>query len=104
MMLLMGGNVSGGKVYGKWPGLEEDQLFGPGDLAITKDYPDVLGEILMKHMLNPEIETIFPGYHVNDLGFLQQNSIQWKQSKFVFCEIIQHPERVEGCGSGNPAH
>jgi uncharacterized protein (DUF1501 family) len=70
MMLLMGGNVSGGKVHGKWPGLEEDQLFGPGDLSVTTDYRDVLAEILIKRMLTPDIEKIFPGYHVNDLGFL----------------------------------
>ena len=25
-MLILGGNVKGGKVYGKWPGLEREQL------------------------------------------------------------------------------
>lgn len=71
MMLLMGGNVSGGKVHGKWPGLEEEQLFGPGDLAVTTDYRDVLAEILTKRMFTPKIETIFPGYQVSDLGVIR---------------------------------
>ena len=30
----------------KWPGLEKENLIGPGDLAVTIDYRDVLGEIL----------------------------------------------------------
>ena len=62
MMMVLGGNVNGGKVHGEWPGLREGQLIGPGDLAVTTDYRDVLSEILQKRLNNPALEAIFPQY------------------------------------------
>ena len=62
MMLLLGGNVQGGKVHCQWPGMREGQLIGPGDLAVTTDYRDVLSEILVKRLNNPATEAIFPDY------------------------------------------
>ncbi|MBV6395869.1 MAG: hypothetical protein HFACDABA_01456 [Anaerolineales bacterium] len=62
MMMVMGANVDGGKVHGAWPGLREGQLIGPGDLAVTTDYRDVLSEILVKRLNNPALADIFPGY------------------------------------------
>ncbi len=61
-MLLLGGNVAGGKVYGQWPGLEPEHLVGPGDLAVTTDYRDVLAEIILKRLNNPHLDAIFPNY------------------------------------------
>ena len=62
-MLVVGGSVLGGKVYGTWPGLNQDQLEGPGDLRVTTDYRTVLGEIVSKRMgSGPEIlPSVFPG-------------------------------------------
>ncbi|WKZ37658.1 MAG: DUF1501 domain-containing protein [Anaerolineales bacterium] len=60
MMMVLGGNVDGGKVHGQWPGLAEGQLIGPGDLAVTTDYRDVLSEILTKRLNNPSTDEIFP--------------------------------------------
>src|SRR6188474_3317151 len=62
MMLVLGGNVNGGKVHGEWPGMAEGQLIGPGDLAVTTDYRDVLSEILVKRLNNPATDEIFPEY------------------------------------------
>jgi uncharacterized protein (DUF1501 family) len=62
MMMVLGGNVDGGKVHGQWPGLAEGQLIGPGDLAVTTDYRDVLSEILTKRLNNPATNEIFPDY------------------------------------------
>ncbi len=62
MMMVLGGNVNGGKVHGEWPGLGEGQLIGPGDLAVTTDYRDVLSEILAKRLNNPATAEIFPNY------------------------------------------
>jgi uncharacterized protein (DUF1501 family) len=62
MMMVLGGNVDGGTVHGKWPGLQEGQLIGPGDLAVTTDYRDVLSEILTKRLNNPATDQIFPEY------------------------------------------
>jgi len=62
MMMVMGANVDGGRVHGQWPGLGEGQLVGPGDLAVTTDYRDVLSEILVKRLNNPALAEIFPNY------------------------------------------
>ncbi len=62
MMMVLGGNLDGGKVHGQWPGLAEGQLIGPGDLAVTTDYRDVLSEILTKRLNNPATHEIFPDY------------------------------------------
>ncbi|NUM48927.1 MAG: DUF1501 domain-containing protein, partial [Anaerolineales bacterium] len=70
-MFLMGGNVVGGKVHAAWPGLEEGQLFGPGDLAVTVDYRDVLGEVLSKRLNNPALGEVFPGFEGTVQGFLR---------------------------------
>ena len=43
-MLVLGGPVKGGKVYGRWPGLEREQLWQGRDLAITTDFRDVFAE------------------------------------------------------------
>ena len=69
MMMVLGGNVHGSKVHGEWPGMREGQLIGPGDLAVTTDYRDVLSEILVKRLNNPATDQIFPEYepHVLDI-------------------------------------
>jgi len=72
MMLVLGGAVNGGRVYTDWPGLEEENLVGPGDLAMTTDYRDVLGEIVAKRLNNPKQEEVFPGYEPRELGLFQE--------------------------------
>ncbi|MCK5795294.1 MAG: DUF1501 domain-containing protein, partial [Anaerolineales bacterium] len=62
LMFVMGGSVNGGQVITRWPGLEKENLVGPGDLAVTTDYRDVLSEILSKRLNNPAKTEIFPGY------------------------------------------
>jgi uncharacterized protein (DUF1501 family) len=64
LMMVLGGHVNGGQMHGQWPGLAAEQLVGPGDLAVTTDYRDVLGEIILKRLNNPAIQAIFPGYEV----------------------------------------
>ncbi len=71
MMMVLGGNVYGGKVHGQWPGLEAGQLIGPGDLAVTTDYRDVLSEILTKRLNNPATNEIFPDYQPKMLSVLK---------------------------------
>jgi uncharacterized protein (DUF1501 family) len=66
VMFVLGPNVQGGKVYGQWPGLHADQLYGPGDLAITTDFRDVLGELVTKRLGNADLEAVFPGYATFD--------------------------------------
>jgi len=67
-MFVMGGDVKGGKVYGNWPGLERDQLYENRDLALTTDFRDVLGELVAKHLGNPQVNCVFPGYSPKFVG------------------------------------
>ncbi len=68
MMMVLGGGINGGRVFANWPGLHDEQLVGPGDLAVTIDYRDVLGELIQKRLNNPLLPDIFPDYTVNPLG------------------------------------
>jgi uncharacterized protein (DUF1501 family) len=63
-MMVIGGSVKGGQVYGRWPGLREDQRFEGRDLAVTTDFRDVFGEIVTSHLgLSADALTrVFPGY------------------------------------------
>jgi uncharacterized protein (DUF1501 family) len=72
MMMVMGGGVNGNRVYADWPGLEPEQLTGPGDLTITTDYRDILGELIRKRLNNPQTAVVFPGYGVNEVGIAEE--------------------------------
>jgi uncharacterized protein (DUF1501 family) len=61
-MMVIGGPVRGGKVYGKWPGLEKEQLFEGRDLAVTTDYRDVLSELVRGHLGQENLSNVFPGF------------------------------------------
>jgi uncharacterized protein (DUF1501 family) len=61
-MFVMGGDVKGGRVYTKWPGLNDDQLNQGRDLAVTTDYRSVLGEIMTKHLGERTLTSVFPGF------------------------------------------
>lgn len=56
-MFLLGGGLRGGRVHGRWPGL--DHPVGPGDLAVTTDYRDVLAEVLRAKMNVRDTGSIF---------------------------------------------
>jgi uncharacterized protein (DUF1501 family) len=72
MMMVLGGPVQGGKVHGKWPGLEKEQLFEGRDLAVTTDYRAVLSELIVGHLGQKNIGSIFPGFQMGDpLGLLK---------------------------------
>jgi uncharacterized protein (DUF1501 family) len=68
-MFVMGGDVKGGRVYGKWPGLEEHQLNEGRDLALTTDFRSVVGEILAKHLGVKDLAPVFPGFDNNPRKF-----------------------------------
>ena len=61
-MLVLGGHVKGGNIYGQWPGLATEQLDNQVDLAVTTDYRIVLSEILAKRFGVSHSETVFPGF------------------------------------------
>ena len=70
-MFVLGGNVKGGKVYGSWPGLENEQLNEGRDLALTTDFRQVLGEVVTQTLGAENLELVFPGARLNRGNFLK---------------------------------
>jgi uncharacterized protein (DUF1501 family) len=61
-MFVMGGAVRGGKVFGRWPGLADQQLYEQRDLALTTDFRQVIAEAVAKQLGNPRMDRVFPGF------------------------------------------
>jgi len=70
VMFVIGGPVKGGKVYGRWPGLDDSQLHEGRDLALTTDFRQVLGELVAIHLGNKSLGQVFPGFEDQDGRFL----------------------------------
>jgi uncharacterized protein (DUF1501 family) len=68
VMLLLGHTLAGGRVHTAWPGLEDGQLVGPGDLAVTRDYRDVLAELCLRRLKRASIADLFPGFTPSPAG------------------------------------
>ncbi|MBI3297112.1 MAG: DUF1501 domain-containing protein [Elusimicrobia bacterium] len=62
VMMLMGPGLRGGRVHGRWPGLEREALFEGRDLAVTTDYRQVLSEALRGPMGLSAAAGVFPGF------------------------------------------
>jgi uncharacterized protein (DUF1501 family) len=72
VMFVLGGPVKGGKVYGKWPGLEQEQLFEGRDLAVTTDFRAVLSELLSGQLGTANMAEVFPGFRAGaSMGLLK---------------------------------
>lgn len=70
VMFVMGGPVRGGRVYGQWPGLDQSQLYEGRDLALTTDFRRVLGEVVLHHLGNHDLNNVFPGFDSRSQAFL----------------------------------
>src|SRR6266404_348028 len=68
-MLVIGGGVRGGHVYGAWPGLTVERRYDGRDLAVTTDFRDVFGEIVVRHLEVRDPGPVFPGYAVDASRF-----------------------------------
>jgi uncharacterized protein (DUF1501 family) len=62
VMWVMGGPVNGGKVYGQWPGIDEESLHEQRDLAVTTDFRTVVRGVLERQLkLDPkQAAAVFP--------------------------------------------
>ena len=69
-MFILGGQVKGGKVYGRWPGLEKAQLNEGRDLQVTTDFRRVLGEAAYQSLGARNLDVVFPGARVQRADFL----------------------------------
>lgn len=70
-MLLLGGDVQGGALHGRWPGLSPEQRFEGRDLAVTTDFRDLFGEVLVRHLglTLDGANNVFPGYDISPARF-----------------------------------
>src|SRR4029077_1332240 len=68
-MMVIGGGVKGGHVYGKWPGLAVGQRYDGRDLAVTTDFRDVFGEIVTRHLGLRDARQVFPGFQMSETRF-----------------------------------
>ncbi len=70
-MFVIGGSVKGGQVYGKWPGLAVNDRYEGRDLAVTTDFRDVFGEVVMTHLgaSAATANKVFPGYSIDPRKF-----------------------------------
>ncbi|PYO05373.1 MAG: hypothetical protein DMD30_14160 [Gemmatimonadetes bacterium] len=69
-LFVIGGHVKGGKVHGRWPGLEQEQLFEGRDLALTTDFRSVFAEVVSDHLGARALDRIFPGFAAAPRDFL----------------------------------
>ncbi len=70
-LMVFGSSINGGKIYGHYPGLEDDQYaLGPGGLRITTDYRAILAELLSAHKVSTDL--VFPGFKYSKMGFIKE--------------------------------
>jgi len=64
VMWALGGGIAGGKVYGRWPGVDASALHEGRDLAITTDFRQVLAGVCMNNLRLPDdrLAAVFPGF------------------------------------------
>jgi uncharacterized protein (DUF1501 family) len=70
VMLVMGGPVKGGRIYGRWPGLAPEQLNEGRDLTVTTDFRQVLAEVAFKQIGARDLNLTFPGAEIEPRRFL----------------------------------
>jgi len=66
-MLLLGGGLVGGKVHGRWPGLDARDGYDNSPRGTT-DYRSVLGEVLQRRCAVGNLAKVFPGHRVTAIG------------------------------------
>jgi uncharacterized protein (DUF1501 family) len=71
VMFVLGAEVKGGRVYGRWPGLAHEQLNEGRDLALTTDYRHVLGEVVSRTLGASNLDLVFPGAKLTPNSFLR---------------------------------
>ena len=59
---VLGGDIAGGKLHGRWPGLGDGQLFEGRDLAVTTDLRAVLLAAAQGQLGPLDAAKVFPGF------------------------------------------
>lgn len=70
VMMVLGGKVKGGRVHGRWPGLDPAARFESRDLEVTTDFRRVAGELVTSHLGLKDLSGVFPGGPWPGLGLI----------------------------------
>lgn len=72
-MWILGGGIAGGKVYGKWKGLADNQLNEGRDLPTTIDFRAVLSSLIGNNLRlsSKQLAAVFPEYQNTVNPFVQ---------------------------------
>jgi uncharacterized protein (DUF1501 family) len=64
VMWALGGNIAGGKVYGRWPGIDPSSLNEGRDLAVTTDFRQVLAGVCAHNLglADNKLASVFPAF------------------------------------------
>ena len=64
VMWALGGNIAGGKVHGRWPGIDASSLYEGRDLAVTTDFRQVLAGVCAYNLglSDKQLASVFPGF------------------------------------------
>ena len=62
VMMVVGGAINGGQVYGAFPGISDTDLYLNTDLRVTTDFRLPLSDLVYNFLGNPNIDVVFPGY------------------------------------------
>jgi uncharacterized protein (DUF1501 family) len=70
VMWALGGGVAGGKVYGRWPGIDASALNEGRDLAVTTDFRQVLAGVCAHNLglADNQLARVFPGFEGTPLN------------------------------------
>ena len=70
VMWALGGNIAGGKVYGRWPGIAASSLNEGRDLAVTTDFRQVLAGVCAYNLglSDRKLAEVFPGFDAAPLN------------------------------------
>ncbi|HWA64786.1 MAG TPA: DUF1501 domain-containing protein [Mycobacteriales bacterium] len=71
VMFVLGRGIRGGRVFTRWPGLGERAL-DYGDLAVTTDYRQVVGEVITARLHNHRLGRVFPDLRFEPVGLTRQ--------------------------------
>ncbi len=65
---LLGGKINGGKMYGRWNGIKQNELFEGRDLPVTTDFRSVIASVIQEHMQlsKAQLASVFPGFNTQD--------------------------------------
>lgn len=72
VMWVLGGKVDGGKMYGRWDGLEQGRLFEGRDLPVTTDFRSVIASVVHEplRLSQNQLATLFPNFNTTDRALL----------------------------------